>query len=77
MSEFIKNLDAESTSDGIQFSSSMLQSFFNDKDYLKKTKESRSTSTTDALLQLPKQEKRNLQTAISNYLNTMTIETQE
>lgn len=77
MSEFIQHLDADTTSDGVQFNTSMLQHFFdNDKDYLKRTKESRSTGVEKELLNLDSEGKKQLSSSIEQYLNNLNFELQ-
>ena len=78
MSEFIQKLDADTNSDGVQFSTSMLQHFFdNDKDYLKKTKESRSVGVEKELLNLNSEGKKQLASSIEVYLNNLNFELQD
>ena len=77
MSEFIQHLDADTTSDGVQFNTSMLQHFFdNGKDYLKRTKESRSTGVEKELLNLDSEGKKQLSSSIEQYLNNLNFELQ-
>ena len=78
MSEFIQHLDADTTSDGVQFNTSMLQQFFdNDKDYLKRTKESRSKRVEKELLKLNSEGKAQpLASSIEEYLNNLDFKLQ-